>query len=398
MPDFVPPPQVKTPLTPQMPSEPPAEVLKMNFEMDRSLLGNVEAPIQLPEKKVETPSSDTTDKKQDEPKADEFRKEEPKPEDKTAIQQKEDKPKTDGILKPPGKKEEKTDKKVDASETKLITLPDPKSKKDRDYTGFSAEEATHLKQMSNEAFEYTTKIIKENKELAKNKDGAFFQHPDAYTLHPDYRQTQVQSMMADSEAQAWKSALIACKSGKKFKVPTAFDTKTGNIILSEEVEPSEAAEEELRSKMNTCTNIQQQLNGKLENLAQTFKTRTATDMQAIQSERAKRFEWATKPELLDYTLNFPETGDVSLKQIKEDFKNLWPPYLRNNPVMEVASDIFIALRIQGAQLEQALAGQTKAEVKTSEVKRGEPSSMARQGQQGEEIGGVREFSLAGMPR
>lgn len=394
------------PLKVEQPKEPPKEVLDIKFSLDDlPKNGDVAAPIQLPKVERESEKKHDATKPEDRPR-DESGKFIPVSGEKrdTEGAGKTEQGDTGGdkpssVLKPPTKVEGKETAKVEGqkAEVRQVAPQDPKAKKERDYTGFSAEEVTHLKAMSNEAFAYTSKLIKDNKELAKLKDGSFLQHPDAYILTPDYQNTIQEIQRAEVESKAWRDALVLCEEGKAFKTPIGFNKQTGQLVFSEEMQPTADLKVQLADVLSQVNGVKNNLQGKLSNMGEQFKQRVATDRQMAQAEREKRFAWVAKPEMLDWTVA-TKAGDIPIKQIKEDFKAVFPPYDRSTVGVEVAADLMVAFLILEGELQNALAGKTTAEVKMEEVKRAEPSSDAAERQIGTEIGGVKHFSLEGLPK
>lgn len=407
MSDFVPPKQTSPKgITPQAPKEPPAHIQKLEFSLDPGIKFDADEQKVVTEDKT---GKETTVKV--EPKTNE------QPEVKTQVEpakvatekkveptekkveQKVEEPKLPSFIKPPAKKEDKKDEAGKIA-FKQVT---PKKPEERDYSGYSPEETAALKQMSNEAFDFTTKVLKQNRELAQNKDGAFYQHPDAYRLHPEFRTTQNNIIKTQSEGDIWKQVLASMRKGNATKVPVGFDPQTGNFVFSEQpVTPNEEIEETVRLNMQRCYSVAEQLKGQLNNFGQNYQSRIKQDLAAIQNERSARFSWVANPELLDYTIGV-ETDkgivDMPIKQIRQDFINILPPYIRENPGTQIAADLMVSLMIANGELREARNGKEVAEIKQKEIQRGEPSSETRQIQEaGKEINGVRTFSLDGMPK
>lgn len=408
---FSPPKQTKVSLTPEQPKAPPKEVLNREFSMGDFKPGE-SAPIQLPEQQLTDDEKETQEAARKLAKRGaELRKQEQegKKDDKPGEQVQDEKQGThtkpstsvEGVLKPPQAKEtSKTGEQANQQvKGKSDIVPiSPVQPAGRDYTGFSQDEVKVLKQMSNEAFEFASKTIKENKELSKLKDSTYLQHPDAYTLSPDYRQAQNEIQFATVEGNGWRDALLLCRQGKPFKLPQGINTETGQLVWSDQlVQPSDTAELELQRLMTESYSIANQRKGALQQLATNFKNRVQTDTQQIQAEAARRFAWVSDPKLMDHIVEVDGVGPKSLKQIKEDFTSLFPPYLRNNLATDIAAHMMIAMVIQKAQLTAALANQQVAETLQKDQLRAEPTSSVRPGPKPEEIGGVREFSMEGMP-
>lgn len=391
-------------ITPVQPTEPPKEVLERTFSMDDSLTGSGENSVVKTEDKYGTVVKEQTVKPtildaqgqvvKEEP------KEEPKVEDnilqleQPKEQKKEDKKEEKkSVLKAPVT--DRKDETVKAAVgTKLITPPS-KDKIVRNYEGYNADEVAMFKQMSDSAYAYTSNLIKEKKEATKLKDGQYLQHPEAYTLSPEYKETQNNIYYATTEAREWAKALALCKEGKKFRDITGF-TKEGKVVFGAEIEPTAETEEAVRTAMNTATQAAQSFTSKLQSHSDNFKQRVQTDLQMIENERKARFAWVADPKMMDYTLSIGDLGDVPIRKLKSDFVSLFPVYMHNTPGVEVASDLFVALQIQEAELREANAGKEIAVTKKDEAIRAEPSSDSRRLPE-PEIGGVREFSMAGMP-
>lgn len=366
--------------------EPPKEILEQTFEMPPDLLKADETKVIVQDKSgIDKPVEKQVEKPIE------------KPAEKQVAEKKEEKKeekKVSSFLKPPSNKED--DKKVeDKKETvKQIVLP---SKDKRDLSSYSQEEQAVLRQMSNEAFEFTSKLIASQRELSKNKDNMFYQHPNAYLLSPQFQEHSSKLTLAQKEAGYWQSCLESLEEGKPIKQLEGWD-EAGNPVFGAEIQPTKRVEELVRLNMTTCYGVIKEQQTALKNLPQTFGSRVKEDLKAIQDERSARFAWVADPKLLDYTLEVDGIGQVSLKQIKENIVNLFPAYLRSNPAVEVVGDLMIALKIQDAELKEARAGKNVAEIKQEELKRGEPKSSVKPGSEPKGIGGVTEFSLSGMPQ
>jgi len=396
-PTFTPPKTVNPPsITPQVSHEPPPEIAKMEFKLDPTISTESDPTRVTVEDKsgiskpVETAKPvEQAEEKKETPERGPDGKFLPKEKKEEVVEEKKEEP--NAILKPPAS--EKKEAAKGEEKVKLFVPPGKEEKKARDYSGFTPEEQTHLKQMSNEAFTFTSNLIKQ---LASLKDASFLQHPDAYTLSPEYRETQTAIQFAVKEGNYWRDALANVKKGEAITPITGWDDK-GNPVLGAEIQPNEQVEEAVRAAMQNCFAVAQQKQGSLNQVQKTFQDRVKSDLQMIQSERARRFGWVSDPKILDYTIQVDGIGEMTVGQIRNSFIDLFPPYLRNNPGTETAADLFVALRIQAAELAQALNGKQTEAIKKEEVARAEPSSETKPAKQVEPVGKVREFSLAGLP-
>src|SRR5271154_1686133 len=177
------------------------ELLKgKEFNLDQSILGT--APIQLKEEHGGVKTNDEQLKKTDNKQVEKDNKttEKLKVEDK-----KEDDKKEESLFKrlskPAGEKKEES-KGDSAKLDQQVKISD--AKKTRDLTGYTPEEQKHLTQMSNEAFEFTTQLLKKNKELEPLQESQYYQHENGYLLDPQYL-NQVNTLQhALIEEQCWR--------------------------------------------------------------------------------------------------------------------------------------------------------------------------------------------------
>ncbi len=373
--------------TPVMPSEPPKEVKEMTFSIDPTVLGqSSDSTIKVDGKEVKTEPAavkEDANKKEVEPILKAPKEEIAKADTKVPA----DKPKDEvtkkdvkelvSVLKPPTevkkddvKKDEpvKPDKKPE-----LITPVKPDGHDAFDYSSFTPQEQVNLKNMSRQSREYTANLIKENKQLAALKDSTYLQHEQGYTLSPEYQEIQQRNHFAQIEAKCWERALLKIKAGKKFQNVVDFDRKTGQPIMGQEQDPTDQDEIRISNNLTLCSQHIGQYNNALQVYPQRFRQQVQSDLQAIEQTQKERFAWVADPKLLEYSINV-EGEDKKVRDIKEDFKNILPIYRRNDILADVASNLFVAMVIQGAELKEARNGQQIAEIKKQEATRAEPTS------------------------
>lgn len=307
------------------------------------------------------------------------KKEEKKVEDK-----KPDEKKVSPILKAPveEKKEEVKldDKKEEVKTTPLIKpitpVKEEKGQEDKfDYNGYAAQEVTNMKNMSRQSREAYAELIKQNRELSKLKDGIYLQHEGAYTLSPEYGELQKKGFLATNESSAWERALLDIKAGKAFRPPVGID-KNGQIVLGEEMQPTDALEIQVSGNLQRCQQVLGQVDSDLRMFPNRYKQQVGTDLQAVKETQRSMFAWHQDPKLLDYKIDIEGRGELTLAQIKQDMKSMWPVYMQNHPAVDVLGDMMISLRIRDGELREARKGQKVAEIEREDVKRGEPSSSS----------------------
>jgi len=388
-------------IKPEASREPTAEEKSFKFEVDPSILNSAEAGnTVITDNKgndlKETPAEIKTEEAAPVKEKKEVAvKETPKEEKKS-------------VLTPP--KEEKAEvtsepKPTKAETTKLgikpITLPGEKKQEQDafDYTGYSPQEVTNLKNMSRQSREYVAGLIKEQKELSKLKDSTYLQHEEAYVLNPEFKQLQGKVYEAKTEGQAWETALIAIKAGKEFQEPVGRDPKTGALIFGKPRQADDRDEIRISQNLNACVGALNQSERELQNYPQQFKGRIQQDMQFIHEVRKAQFAWQNDPKLLEYSLEVEGQGQQKIKDVISNFKNLWPTYLRNSVAVDTAADLMVALMIRTSELDQAQKGRGVAEIKQTEAARGEPSSDAYESEENPNRDKriPKTFSLAGFP-
>jgi len=304
-------------------------------------------------------------------------------------------------VKPEAKKEEiKTEVKTTA-EVKPLMPPSKTAKTEeppaRDYTGFTPEEQVVLKQMSNPAFEYTTKLLKRTKELENSgAAAAFYQHPQGYVLDPAFNKMQQDAHFTQKEANYWQEQLALINAGEKWR-PIVGWNEDGSPKVGEERKPTSDDAERVRLAVGQCMNIGQQQRAQVQAYAQQHNQRVQQDSAAIQTEQAKRFGWVADPKLLDEKMNVEGVGEKSIRQIREDFLNLLPPYHRNTVTADLSANLFVAIQILNGRLREAEAGKQIAEVKRQEATRVEPTSTTRPKVEEKKFNGVSTFTLEDLP-
>lgn len=341
-------------------TEPPKEVLDKELTLDIDL---DEGPT-VTNAEPTTVRMDSDGDKKIEPSP----KVEPKAEPKVEVQ----KPKVEE------KKEEKPTVVTQAEQVKVGDVAR------RDYSGFSAEEAAALKQMSNAGFQLASRALKENKELKAQRNDVFLQHPNAYMLAPEYGETQNLLARVDFEANHYKQQLMKLRRGEQWTVFQGFD-KDGNPVFSEPMAATEEADIEISNALQMLLGRAAESRNKLQTLQIDFSKRYNGSVEAVNAERAKRFEWVADPAKLEEKIDVGgKLGEVPIKQIISDFKSIFPPHMHGSPLLDVSADLFVSLQILGArnrELESAVATEKKLK---EHVAAAEPVLESSQGGKKEE--------------
>lgn len=298
------------------------------------------------------------------------------------------------FLKPPKGKEGEAAKAAEASKATIKPIV-PSSKVVRDYNGYTAEQVSAFKKMSDEGYKLATELIKQNKELQTKANTPYIQHPQAYVLDPGFQQVRTDLSFAQKEANYWEQQLVNMDAGQELVPITGFDSKTGEPILGAPIKPSKALEEKVRIMIHNCYNAAQQLNNKLQEYPTKYKETVSKDLEAIDSYRKQQFGWVNNPELLDYSIEVEGLGERTLKQVREDVTSILPQWMQTHPLATVVGDLVIALRLKQAELAERQEVQQVADVKKKEADLVEPGSKGKPSSQGrgEKVHGVSEFKV-----
>ena len=393
----------KIPVTVPPSRTPPPEVLKREFkiesdEEESDMLGADTSRIVHDTKTVRnTPAA---------PPVEEVKKEAAKIAEEPPKKVEQPKTEEKKVEEPPKKEEKKEDIKPSGPDllglNKAKQTAEKKEIKQRDLTGYPENEAKLLQQMSNEAFEYVAPILKAQREKQTANNGVIFQHPNAYVLHPDFQRVQTEAAYAKAESSAWNEQLMNIRAGKKWTPLTGVDEKTGKFIYGAEREPSLQDEEVVRAALYKCQQVEQQNVAALQSMPQQFQSIVNNDNVAINTERAKRFDWVANPELLKHELELVNgDGSVTKKtigDIRNDFNSILPPYWRGTIMAEVGADLFAAVNALAVRLRAAEAGKQVAETLKEEAKHVQPTGAGlTAGRRPEPKYGVTEFNLDGLP-
>jgi len=303
---------------PLVPTGVPDDVLKINFGMDdNDVLSTLEQEQEVPVKKEGE------------------KKVEPKVEAKVEPKKDEKAPTEDGIIRP---------KAAQQRQQQQQQQPDS-----RDYNGFDAETVAALKRMPNESYNVVHKQLREFEQLKQQKVGSYLQHPQAYTLSPEYAQASAMVGQAEYEIQHYEQQLLNIRAGKDWTVLTGFDQKTGQPIVSPAQKASDESDIRVANTLSQLSQQAEQFRRQRSDITANFQKRIEAENQMINQVRAQRFGWVADPKTLDDTVEVVIKGTptpIPIKQVIADFKNLFPPHHHASPILDVAADMFVAMQIK----------------------------------------------------
>jgi len=244
----------------------------------------------------------------------------------------------------------------------------------RDYSKYSEEDTKYLKQMSNEAFEHFSKKSDENVELQKKLEESSEQqtadHPDAYVLSDEYKESYANLTKAQQEQQHWRDQLIKIRNGESWSSIQGYDDKGSMVLNKESYKPTQQAEIDVEMALQEAVTLNRKFSDKMQNVSKTFKGNYDEAVTLLESEQKANFAWITDDKVANTEIVLPNIGTTSIKAVKNSFEKAIPKTFRNHPLAELASNLFVTLQLQSAQ-------STADKVKTKESKRKEPKTRRK---------------------
>lgn len=245
--------------------------------------------------------------------------------------------------------------------------------KTRDFAGLEEEEIPDWKRMSYKTFskikpgwieyknlkrtvipEYEKKI----KELQSGKQQvpeAYYEHPEAYTLLPEYKESATKINQINTARQFFQEQLDKASAGEDYQ-DLIVDDK-GNFRPTDPIPASPKAVQQIQQFLSTSYINLTQENARLANLQQSFKNRHQEELKSIQETEARYFPGYEKE-------------DHPTRGIQKQVLEMLPAMFRSHPLAGVISKTAAAnavLKQKYSDLEQkynALVG-TKADAKAA---------------------------------
>ena len=211
-----------------------------------------------------------------------------------------------------------------------------KSPDARDYSEFPEEWREGLKKTSNEAFNIFKQLHKENKELKSttaklDESGiptAWYNHPQAYTLHPTYNNTVTKLNTVSAETQSYIAALEKIEDGEEFSVISGWD-KNGSPIYSSSLKPTTANKAKVLAGISQGQGMVESLRTQANTFAQNFA-------RGYQQEEA----YVNDVLLKNFPTLFDGTDKEAVKNYNDFINDLVPSSFKDHPLARSAAALF----------------------------------------------------------
>jgi hypothetical protein len=227
----------------------------------------------------------------------------------------------------------------------------------KDYTGIDPADHKAFSAMSQRSFDYLKPIYLRDKqqrveleahkaEVAKLRKGAipenYYEHPNAYTLTPEFENAARTYSKAEFIANHWNEQLEKVRAGDDTYREIHIDAQTGKFYYSEPVVASKASEGNLIRLVEAAKAQMSEVNVRLDVIAKSHGDRTKQDVATI-----KEFE----------NISFPafntEEGKKNLAPIVKDTLNkILPPSFHSNPLAEGYVKSLIMIRQLGGLIKE----------------------------------------------
>ena len=258
-----------------------------------------------------------------------------------------------------------------------------KTPKGRDYSKFSEEDAKYLKQMSNEAFEHFSKLSEKSNKLQEEieavkqqaaKEVTTADHPDAYILSDEYKDTYANMSKAQQEQQHWRAQLIKIRNGENWQNIEGYNDAGQLVIGKDAFKPTQQSEIDVEMAMQEAAGLSRKFNSDLDNVSKSYKKNYEDAVTLLDREQKANFAWTTDDAVAKQELVLPNVGSTTIQQIKTTFSNALPKTFQKHPLAELASNLFVTLQLQAAHADSEKAA-VKEEVR-KEPKAKRKSSVA----------------------
>lgn len=224
----------------------------------------------------------------------------------------------------------------------------------RDYTGIAEADVPMFQRMSNEAYEKFRPIYDQHKQLTTEnaqlkeqvaKGGtagqlppSYYDHPNAYTLTPEYNQAVLESQEAAAVLEHWRTQLDEVRNGAQEYQTLVRDPRTGQILLGAKIPVDMRSQSQLE---NIFMNANSQANQYQQKIG------------VIRDGFARTHQAAIK-DLSDYEKAFfspYEDGKHPLVPAIKDTLNQMHPAFRSNPLAPFVAKSIVTINALLRQLQ-----------------------------------------------
>lgn len=202
-----------------------------------------------------------------------------------------------------------------------------------------------------------SEVAQREAQLEKIQQGglplSYYNHPEAFRLHPEFKTANENVMFAQKESQFWRKQLLAVENNQPFYVFEGIDGQ-GNDIIKGPFNPSPEAKISLQEAMYMASQAAQQNQVKLQQLQSAFRSDFERSRNDVKQAVEKNFGWLNTPDAEKTVV--PVVGpdgkatQTTVGQLKQTVRNSIPQIYRDHPLAESVVPLFVAYSLMQVQL------------------------------------------------
>ena len=256
-------------------------------------------------------------------------------------------------------------------------VEEPQTKPEsRNYEEFDEAERPLLKQMSNAAFEKYSKNRKEMVEAKQQLEELrtkapdsklpenFHEHPEAYTLSPEYHEAAGNYGKAQTEYAHWKKQLINVRNGEPWQGIDGYNADGQMVAGKQAFKATQSSEIDIESALQEAKNFMNQFGQQASHIQDNYSKIYSQADDMLSSEQKKHFEWEENAEKLKTTVETPGGKSATIGDLKKGFFDAMPGNFQKHPVTNLASNLYVTLQLYASEL-----GKLKKQLDVSETNR-----------------------------
>ena len=256
----------------------------------------------------------------------------------------------------------------------------------RNYEEFDETERPLLKQMSNAAFEKYSKnrneMVEAKQQLedlrAKAPDSklpdSFHEHPEAYTLSPEYREAAGNYGKAQTEYTHWKKQLINVRNGEPWQGIDGYNADGQMVAGKQGFKATQSSEIDIESALQEAKNFMNQFGQQASHIQDNYSKIYSEADDMLSSEQKKHFEWEENAEKLKTTVETPGGKSATIGDLKKGFFDAMPGNFQKHPVTNLASNLYVTLQLYASELGKLKKQLDISETNKKDSRRVEPRS------------------------
>ena len=256
----------------------------------------------------------------------------------------------------------------------------------RNYDDFDEAERPLLKQMSNAAFEKYSKNRKEMVEAKQQLEELrgkapeskapenIHEHPEAYTLSPEYREAANNYGKAQTEYNHWKKQLINVRNRESWSGIDGYDANGQMVSSKQAYKATQSSEIDIESALQEAKNFMNQFGQQASHIQDNYSQIYNSAQDMLSEEQKKYFEWEVNDEKLKNEVDIPDGKKATIGEIKKGFFDAMPGNFQKHPVTNLASNLYVTLQLYASELGKLKKQLDISETNKKDSRRVEPRS------------------------